>query len=275
LLAAHPDFSPARLLLARAAGARGDTARGIELAQRCADDPRTARSAWILLASLYRQKGDLALAGQAVQRSGVLPQDEGFGDPYEAEATLLRGDARALSEQAHPLLAAGHLAEAAALIDRMRREHPEDPETWLLAGRLCLLRKDLAGAEQALRRHIEMDPRSVQGLFQLGLALLARERFDDAASVFERATLLKKDFGPAHFNRGLALGRAGRAREAIAAFRESLRHNPERIDTYLFLAELHLRLGERDAALALLDQAQTMDAAHPRLRALRERAEAK
>jgi tetratricopeptide (TPR) repeat protein len=271
LLAAHPEFAPARLLAARAAQAKGDTARGVELAQSCVQDPRTARSAWVLLAALHRQKGDMAAAGQAVQRSAAMPPDEGFGDPFESEVTLLRGDSRVLGEQAHPLLAAGRLDEAAALIERMRSEHAEDPETWLLAGRLCLLRKDLAGAEQALRKHIGMSPRSVQGLFQLGLVLLARERFDEAASTFEKTTDLKKDFGPAWYNRGLALGRAKRVREAAAAFQESLRHNPERLDTYLFLAELKFHLGEREAALALLAQAQTIDPSSPRLRALLDR----
>ena len=94
LLAEHPDFAPARLLAAKAASAKGDAARGIELAQRCAQDPRTARSAWILLATLYRQAGDMASASQAVQRSAALAADEGFGDSFEAEATRLRGDSR-------------------------------------------------------------------------------------------------------------------------------------------------------------------------------------
>ncbi|MBI4327774.1 MAG: tetratricopeptide repeat protein, partial [Chloroflexi bacterium] len=116
-------------------------------------------------------------------------------------------------------------------------------------------------------------PQSTQGLFQLGLALLNQNRFAEAADTFLKATELKADFGPAFFNRGLALMRAGLRREAIPAFRQAIRHNPERIDSYLLLADLHLALGENEAASSLLEQARSIDPLHPGLRQLRDRAD--
>ncbi|MEK7676495.1 MAG: tetratricopeptide repeat protein [Verrucomicrobiota bacterium] len=272
LLSAKPDFAPARLLRAHGAQARSRIAEAIELARRCINDPRTGRSSWALLATLYRQQGDTAAATEAARKSASLPVDEGFSDPFEAEATLLRGDPRALSEHAHALLASGRLNEAARLSDRLVQEHPTYAETWLVLGRLELLRKDFPAAEQSLRRHLGLSRQSTQGLFQLGLALLNQNRFADAADTFLKATELKADFGPAFFNRGLALVRAGLRREAIPAFRESIRHNPEHIDSYLLLADLHLALGEKVEALKLLEQAQTIDPLHPGLRQLHERA---
>jgi tetratricopeptide (TPR) repeat protein len=100
--------------------------------------------------------------------------------------------------------------------------------------------------------------------------LLAKKQLIEAADVFQRATELKPDFGPAHYNRGLALAQAGRPREAVAAFRETIRYNPERFDTYLLLADLHLRLGEPQEARPLLIQARTLAPEHPRLKALLE-----
>jgi tetratricopeptide (TPR) repeat protein len=272
LLQAKPDFAPARLLSARAAQAKGNPARAVGLARSCTDDPRTARSAWALLAILYREQGDAVAAAAAVQRSATAAADEGMGDPFLAEVTLLRPDPRALSEEAHPLLAGGHLAEASALIDRLVREHPNFPDTWLLLGRLQLLRRDVANAEKSLRHHLELDPQSAQGLFQLGSTLLAQDRFREAAEVFGKATQLKADFGPAHYNRGFALARAGQLREAASAFQESLRHNPERLETYILLADLRLQLREPEAALQLLNQAQAINPTDPRLKALRDRA---
>ncbi len=273
LLAERPEFTPALLLAARAAHAKGELESAIEMARRCTNDPRTTRGAWVLLATLHRQKGDLAAAKQALERSNAVPADEGFGDPFEAEVTLLRGDPRVLSERAHPLLAGGHIAEAAALIERLRQEHPDYPETWLLMGRLQLVRKELGPAEQSLRRYLELSPRSAQGLFQLGLVLLAQERFAEAAGLFDQATQLKRDFGPAYYNRGFALARAGQPREAMAAFHESLRHNPERLETYVLLADLHLRAGEREAALSVINQGQALSPTDQRLLTLRARAE--
>ena len=272
LLQAKPDFASARLLSARAVQAKGNRTRAVQLARGCTGDPRTARSSWALLATLWREQGDIANATQAAQRSGAAPADEGMGDPFEAEVTLLRADPRALSEQTHPLLAGGHLAEATALIDRLVREHPDFPDTWLLLGRLQLLRKDPPDAEKSLRHHLELNPRSAQGLFQLGLALLAQDRFAEAAEAFGKATQLKTDYGPAYYNRGFALGRAGQLREAAGAFRESLRYNPERLDSYCLLTDLLLRLGEREEALRLLTQAEAIQPGDPRVRSLRSRA---
>jgi tetratricopeptide (TPR) repeat protein len=272
LLQAKPDYAPARLLSARAAHATGNLSQAVELARNCIQDPRTGRSAWALLAILYREHGDTAAAAQAARRSAATPADEGIGDPFEAEAIMLRPDPRALSEQAHPLLASGHLAEAAPLIDRLIREHPQHPDTWLLLGRLQLLRKQAPEAEKSLRHHLELSPQSVQGMFQLGLALLAQNRFPEAAQVFGQATELKADYGPAYYNRAFALARAGQLREATVAFRESLRHNPERIDSYCLLADLLLRLGERAEALELLTQAEAIQPGDLRVKSLRERA---
>lgn len=271
LLKAKPGFSPARLLSARAAQSRGDLSRAQELAQGCADDPRTARSAWALLAMLYQQQGNAAAAASAAQRSSALPPDQPMGDPFEEELMQLRGDPRVLSEHAHSLLSQNALKDAAGLIERLVQEHPDWPDTWLLLGRLQFLRKDLAAAEQALRRHLEQSPQSVQGLFQLGMTLMAQNRFPEAAEAFARATQFKPDFGPGYYNRGFALARSGQRREAITAFRESLRHNPERADTYFLVADLYLQLGENEEVPKLLDQARAINPADPRLAAFRER----
>jgi tetratricopeptide (TPR) repeat protein len=272
LLKAKPGFTPARLLSARAAQAQGNLAGAIALARDCTSDSRTARSAWALLAILLRQQGDHDAAQHAAQRATAALADEGFGDPFEAEVTLLRGDPRSLSEQAHPLLAAGHWDAATSLIDQLVRQHPQYPDTWLLLGRLQFLRKDPAAAEKSLHHHLELSPQSAQGLFQLGLVLLAQNRFTESADAFDRATQLKTDYGPAYYNRALALARAGQIRPAMAAFNESIRYNPERADSYFLLADLCLRTGDTPRALQLLDQAQALAPADPRLRDLRRRA---
>ena len=121
-------------------------------------------------------------------------------------------------------------------------------ETWIVLGRIELLDKQPAAAERSLRRHLDIEPESTQGLFQLGLALLSQDRFEEAAASFHRATRLKPDFGAAHFNHGFALMRLGHLREALPSFREAIRQNPEHFETYLLLVDLHLRLGEKEPA---------------------------
>ena len=272
LLRAKPDFTPGWLLRARRAQAQGNIAEGINLARRCIEDPRTARAAVVLLAALYARQGETNSASQLSRRIPSLPSDEPVADTYQAEAARLRQDPRILTEQTHPLLAAGRLKEAEANIQQLIRRHSDYAETWLLVGRFQLLTKDLNSAEQSLRRHLQLDPQSSQGWFQLGLVQLAQERFPEAAQTFLKATELKPDFGPAFYNRGFALARSGDLRGAMPLFREAIRHNPERIDSYLMLAEVYLRLGDRTEALKLLHQAEALNPSHPGLRKLREKA---
>jgi tetratricopeptide (TPR) repeat protein len=271
LSGARPEFTPALLALAQAALARNDLDEGIRLANRCTRDPRTARSAWSLMALLRERRGEIDQARMAGERAASVPPDSPVGDPFEAEIATLRGDPRSLSDRVQRLLQSGNLAQAGPLVGQLVRDHPRFAEGWLLLGRWQLLNKDPAAAEPSIRHHLEMDPGSVNGLFQLGMTLLATKRFEEAATVFRQSLELKTDFGPACYNLGFALARSGKKREAIAPFREAIRHNPERIDSYILLADLHLQFGERSEAEALVRQANAVDPKDPRIATLRAR----
>lgn len=271
LLSAKPDFTPGMLLAAQAAQARSDVTQAVSLARLCVNDPRTRKASAQLLAGLYQRIGNTNGAADAARAAAMLPADDRVPDPFEAEVTAMRGDARGLSDPIHALLAAGRLDEATVQIDRLVREHPTFSETWLLLGRLQILRKDPAAAETSLRRHLELDPRSSQGKFQLGMAQMQREHWDEAAATFLQATELKPDFGPAFFNRGYALARGGHKAEAVAPFEAAIRLNPEHLESYVLLADLHLQLGDRAAAQARFQAAQTINPRDPRVRNLAER----
>ena len=122
-----------------------------------------------------------------------------------------------------------------------------------------------------LRRHLNISTNSAQGFFQLGLVQLSMNQFQAAAATFQAALRAKPDFGPAWFNYGYALARAGNVREAIGPFREAIRHNPEHTDSYLLLADLHLQLNERERASQLIGQARMIDPNNPRLPAIEKK----
>jgi tetratricopeptide (TPR) repeat protein len=269
LLAAKPDFAPAELLLAQRAHAEEKHFDAISLATRCTNDIRTARTACSLLATLYQRTGDAAAAASAMRKSATLPKDAPVADPFETEATLLRNNPREIALRTHELLAALHLQEAASAIDRLVKGHPQFAEGWLLLGRLQILQRQFVAAEQSLRHFLQLEPMSTQGLFQLGTTLLSQNRFLEAADTFQKATEIQRDFGPAHFNCGFALARAGKLREAVPSFREAIRHNPDHIESYLLLADLHRQMGERDEALKLVEEGLALNPADQRLQQLR------
>lgn len=271
LLQDKPDHPPALLALGQLARLRGDLGDAISLTRRCTNDRRTARTAWTLLGALHQRTGDTNAARHALAQAASRPPDAPAPDPFEAETMARRNDPRDLSDQAQRLLVSRQLADAAPLIQQLVREHPRFAEGWLLLGRWQNLRQDLPAAEASLRRHLELDPQSINGLFQLGMSLMGQNRHADAAPLFERAIQLKPDFGPAHYNLGVALARSDRKREAVPAFRAAIRHNPERIDTYILLADLHLQLGEKNEAAELAPLAEALNPEDRRLETLRDK----
>ncbi len=182
------------------------------------------------------------------------------------------GSRQWLADRATELLAQRELAAASEVIERLLREHPAHPQSWLLGGRLQLLGGDAAGAERAFQRHVELAPESEQGHFQIGLARLALGRIAEAESAFQRASEIKPGYTAAHFNRAIALIRIERPREAAATFREVIRYNPEHLEAYVRLAALQLDLGEPAPALRLLREASWLAPNDPRVSELMSRA---
>jgi tetratricopeptide (TPR) repeat protein len=167
LLSDQPDFAPALLLSARAAHHEGRIDEAILLARRCLENPLTAKSAYLLLGTLFRVKGDMAGATTALARAAVL-RDAPQSDPFVAEVMMLRGDPRLLCEQAHPLLAAGQLKEAEMLIERLRSGHPD----YLKPGSSLDALSSFVKPERSDRiasPSCENGSVSAQGHFQLGL----------------------------------------------------------------------------------------------------------
>lgn len=271
LLDAHPAFAPAVLLRAQAELARTNFAAAEALLERCARDPRTRKSAAALRAQLRQRLGDPTGARAAAQLAASLPADLAVADLFEQRVVELRQDPLTLAEEAHRLLAARDLTNVARVASILEHLHPSAADTWLVVGRLRLLQGNGAAAEAALRKHLAIQPESVQGLFQLGLAQMSMNQFAAAATAFEKAVRLKPDFGPGWFNRGFALARSGRLREAIGPFREAIRHNPEHADSYLLLADIHLQLNEPAAASNLVNKAALIQPRNPRLPVMQRR----
>ena len=271
LLEAHPEFVPAGLLLAQIALARGDTTNASAFVKHCLNDPRTSKTAWALLATLQQRANDTTAAQESSRKSAAALADINIADPYEAEVAAVRGNPSDITDRVHTFLAARNLTEAAPLIDRLMREHPDFADTWLVRGRMLLIQKQLPAAEAALQKHLEMDPKSTQGLFQLGSVYLTAGKFSEAQRAFRRAIDLKNDFGPAWFNLAFALGRQGKWAEAAPIFQQAIRYNPEHIESYLLLADVQLQLGKPAEAATLLDSAARINPNDPRLPSLRQK----
>jgi tetratricopeptide (TPR) repeat protein len=271
LLEAKPDCAAALMLMAHIRHTRGELNDAAAIAKRCTTNPYTARAAWTLLATVDRRRGDTNAAELASRRAAAVSADVAWPDPFEDELLAWRHDARSLSDRAQSYLMSGRPADALPLVNRLVQQYQSFAETWLLLGRAQYLQNQPVAAEKSFRRYLEMDSRSVNGHFQLGMSLMAQQRYQEAVTSFRQAVSLKPDFGPAYFNLGFALAKSGRPREALAPFQEAIRQSPEMIDAYILLADLHLQFREKAEALALARLAEQLDPADRRLPALREK----
>jgi tetratricopeptide (TPR) repeat protein len=264
--------SAALLGLAEIARSQGRLDETRRLLQPCLKSPFTAKRAQALLSSVERQLGDATAAIAAARAAATLPPDQPWPDPLAAEAAQYRIGRRAWSDLGQQFLELNRVDEAEPVVSQLTRTYPDAPEGWLLLGRLRFVRKDCPGAEQALRRHLQLASNSVNGHFQLGITLLCLEKYSESAAALQQAIELKPDFGEAHFNYGFALARSGRGREAIPALRGAIRYNPDFVDPYIILADLLIQTGEKPEARQLLKRALQLSPGDERARTLQERA---
>lgn len=93
--------------------------------------------------------------------------------------------------------------DPAGAIDAYRRAldlEPGLPDGWLNLGRLLHEQGDVAEAERCYRRAVDLRPDEPVALFDLGVALQDQERFAEAAAAYERTLALDDSFADAHFN---------------------------------------------------------------------------
>lgn len=162
---------------------------------------------------------------------------------------------------------AGDLASAEAAYRRALELDARQPDALNLIGVLHCQRGDPRAGEQWIRRAIEVRRNVAEFHMNLGNALREQSRFDEAANAYRKAQRLRPDLADVPFNLGVALRRQGRAREALPAFREAVRLRGDAEDLHQLGACL-LEGGRAAEALAPLERAVAMEPSRPEFLAL-------
>jgi tetratricopeptide (TPR) repeat protein len=249
-------------------------------------DPATGAPAWSTVGRLRLAAGDPQGALEAVRRGQAIdPRAEGpallaleLMEPKQPQAeALLRKyiDAQPLPElrmgYARALLDANRSAEALQQLQVVTRERPDFPEAWLAQGTLLVQDNQLAPAEAALKRYLELASAQPQGEERnrgtaqayLSLAQIAEKRRDFAqASAWLDRIENSQDLVQAQNRRASILARQGRMDEA----RKLIRALPERTPADLrmkTMAEVQLLRDNKQykPAYELLAQAIAKDPA--------------
>jgi tetratricopeptide (TPR) repeat protein len=159
--------------------------------------------------------------------------------------------------------------EKRTLLRQTEERHPE--LYWLVEGRILLKKGDHAGAEDALRKAVKLDPRSVEAHVDLGRCLLTRKKDEEAIESFRRALQIEPSYGPAHLHLGRCLRALGRRDAALAALRSAVQYMPLDGATHRELAEALVEAGRNDEALTHARHAVRLDAADRQAAELLER----
>lgn len=187
ILKRDPNDAPTRRLLARiylrslgdlnAGGGQSEiAARAIEQYKEIYRlDPSDTESA-LWLARLYRLRNDHDKAEEVLR--GILKNDP------DNEA--------AVEQLTQLLLDEGKSADAVSLLEGLTSRAPS-PILLDLLGDAYTQTKDLAKAEQAYRKAVELDSSELSHLRGLGQTLLAEEKYSDALGVYQKLIDLMPD----------------------------------------------------------------------------------
>jgi tetratricopeptide (TPR) repeat protein len=124
-------------------------------------------------------------------------------------------------------------AEAAAILESVLGEDPQNLRALDLAGYVEFFRGNAERAEDYCRRALEIRPDHAYALSGLGSSLSRQGRIDEAIESFERAIAVKPDWFEPWFDMAVALDRSGRREQALEVLeraRERFPRKSSRID---------------------------------------------
>jgi tetratricopeptide (TPR) repeat protein len=116
-------------------------------------------------------------------------------------------------------------------------------------GRLIMINNGKVDeAMSHFNKALNINPRSVEALNNIGVILAGRGKVEEAVLYFSKALTIQPYDEQTHFNLGLALSQQGKIDEAIKHYVEALRINPENV-------KAHINLGFALQAQGRLDDA--------------------
>ncbi len=216
--------------------ADGEARRTIEIG------PSTADSHGRIALRLDLKEGDFARA-PVLERHTVTARQLAIPDKAlrlyeEAGKSLSRRDSES---------AVRRLEEAVALA-------PAFSAAWNQLGTIAYQEQKYTRAEECFRRALAANPASYEPLVNLGGVLINLRKLDEALDYNVHAVLVRPTDALAHAQLGMTYFEMGRPEEAEKHFTQAVALDPAHFShPQLFLAQIHMRRGDRKAAADDLD----------------------
>jgi tetratricopeptide (TPR) repeat protein len=121
----------------------------------------------------------------------------------------------------------GDRAQAVSVLSRVRPRQAGDARSWFTLGELAAQLQAPELVETFMREAVRLQPGAPDPHEQLGLALAAQGRFEDALGELQQAARLNPSDAVAQLNLAVALARLGREDEARTHAEAALRIRPD------------------------------------------------
>jgi tetratricopeptide (TPR) repeat protein len=211
--------------------ADGEARQTIEIGPSTADAHRR------VALSLAFKESDFARA-PALARHTVTAKQLAVPD----KALRLYDEAHKCLSRRDPDAATQRLEEAVALA-------PQFSAAWNEMGTIAYQAQKYARAEECFREALAADPNSYEPLVNLGGVLINLHKLDEAWDYNVHAVLLRPTDALAHSQLGMTYFEMGRLDLAEKHFAQAVALDPAHFShPQLFLAEIHLRRGDRKSA---------------------------
>jgi tetratricopeptide (TPR) repeat protein len=224
-------------------------------------DPE-AKNAYLVLGDCYLQ------TGQEKELVSLLrPREQMFGGDlafaYLVGTALLRmvGGQEYVnrvfgageSAEAHLLLGIAHFGQhdyraAKTALETALKLNPKLPTANSAYGRTLMLLGEPDAAERAYRRELEFNPNDFDANLQLGNLRKSAQRFAEASTYLERATLIRPTDLAARRLLGSLRLQMGQNEEAVALLESVAREAPDAVEVHVQLATAYNRLKRKDDA---------------------------
>ncbi len=159
------------------------------------------------------------------------------------------------TEKGLQALQAGKLGEAETHLKRALHLAPGFPDVNYLMGVLWIQRRDAAQARRYLEKTVQLAPKHAPALLALGEAEYLQKDYAHALESLEQSINIKPTSWRAHWLAGATSYQLGDYKKSREHARDALQVGQEKaVRARLLLGEAQAALGEREAALATLEQ---------------------
>ena len=240
-LAANPDDSMTRVLVAQSLVRLGQLDEAIDLVEVIPPESRSLE-AHFALARLQAANGDLESARENIEAANkILPHDARILE-------VMLGFDRTDGKISHSIKRVNDAIEA----------KPDDGDLYRLKGVVGLMSGDQYAAESSLKRAIELNPNDLVAYQSLAQLYSATGRAAETIALYESATKSQPDNAAAHHMLGMLYEMTGKRDQARGEYEAAIENNPEAAEAKNNLAYLMAETegADLDRALTLAQEAK-------------------